>query len=81
MDDKEGCYQLGLLYRNDNFDYANFDKAVLWLTKAANMGHADAMYQLGEIYMGRDNTLAKQWLRKAAANGHTKAADRLNRMR
>ena len=80
MGDKEGCYQLGLLYHNDNFDRANFDDAVAWLTKAANMGHTDAMYQLGELYMGRDNATAKQWFRKAAAKGHAKAAARLNRM-
>ena len=81
MNDMEGCYQLGMLYNNDNFDNHNFDEAVAWLTKAANMGHADAMYQLGEIYKGRDNNLAKQWFRKAAAKGHSKAADRLSRMR
>jgi len=81
MNDMEGCYQLGMLYNNDNFDNHNIDDAVAWLTKAANMGHTDAMFQLGIIYQGRDNASAKQWLRKAAAKGHAKAADRLSRMR
>ena len=73
MEDMEGCYQLGMLYHDDNFPNANLDKAIQWLTKAANMGHVDAMFQLGLIYQGRDNALAKQWLKKAA--------DRLSRMR
>ena len=81
MGDMEGCYQLGMLYHDDNFSNANLDKAIQWLTKAANMGHVDAMFQLGLIYQGRDNALAKQWLKKAADNGHSKAADRLSRMR
>ncbi len=81
MEDREGCYQLGMLYHDDNFPNANLDKAIQWLTKAANMGHVDAMFQLGLIYQGRDNALAKQWLKKAADKGHSKAADRLSRMR
>lgn len=78
---REGYYQLGMLYRNDNFDGANIDDAVEWLTKAAELGHTDAMYNLGEIYLGRDNATAKKWFKKAASLGHEKAADRLNRMR
>ena len=81
MNDMEGCYQLGMLYRNDNFDGADVELAIDWLTKAANMGHADAMFNLGELYLGRDNATAKQWFRKAAVKGHDKAADRLRRMR
>lgn len=81
MGDMEGCYQLGMLYRNDNFDRANLEQALEWLMRAAEMGHADAMFQVGEIYMGRDNAKAKQWYRKAAEKDHLKAADRLRRMK
>ena len=81
MGDMEGCYQLGMLYRNDNFDRANLEQALEWLMRAAEMGHADAMFQVGEIYLGRDNAKAKQWYRKAAEKDHLKAADRLRRMK
>ncbi len=81
MGDMEGCYQLGMLYRNDNFDRANLEQALEWLMRAAEMGHADAMFQVGEIYLGRDNANAKQWYRKAAEKDHLKAADRLRRMK
>ena len=81
MGDMEGCYQLGMLYRNDNYDGADREKAVVWLAKAADKGHVDAMYQIGEIYLGRDNAKAKVWFKKAAAKGHEKAADRLRRMK
>lgn len=81
MGDKEGCYQLGMLFRNDNFDGANLEQAIVWFERAAEMGHADAMYQIGEIYLGRDNAKAKVWFKKAAAKGHEKAADRLRRMK
>lgn len=81
LGDMEGCYQLGMLYRNDNYDGADREKAVVWLAKAADKGHVDAMYQIGEIYLGRDNAKAKVWFKKAAAKGHEKAADRLRRMK
>ena len=81
MGDIEGCYQLGLLYYNDNFSNANIDNAIFWLTKAANMGYSEAMFELGEIYQGRDNAMAKQWFRKAIEKGHPKAANRLSKMR
>ena len=81
MGDMEGCYQLGMLYRNDNYEGANLERAVEWLTRAADMGHADAMYQIGEIYLGRDNAKAKQWFKKAAAKGHEKAAGRVSKMK
>ncbi len=81
MGDKEGCYQLGMLFRNDNFDGANLEQAIVWFERAAEMGHVDAMFQIGEIYLGRDNAKAKVWFKKAAAKGHEKAADRLRRMK
>lgn len=78
---REGVYQVGMLYLNDNFDGASIDKAVEWLTRAADQGHADAMYNLGEIHLGRDNATAKRWFKKAADLGHEKAANRYCKMR
>ena len=78
---REGVYQVGMLYLNDNFDGASIDKAVEWLTRAADQGHADAMYNLGEIHLGRDNATAKRWFKKAADLGHEKAANRYRKMR
>lgn len=75
----EANYQLGLLYSNGNFNRKNIDRAISYMRSAANSGNVDAMYQLGMMYSGRDNDQAKQWLRKAAANGHSKAERALER--
>lgn len=75
----EANYQLGMLYNNGNFDRRNIDRAISYMRSAANSGNVDAMYQLGVMYTGRDNDQAKQWLRKAAANGHSKAERALDR--
>ena len=81
MGNREGIYQLGMLYCNDNFDGANLDDAIKWLTRAANLGHADAMFNLGDIYLGRDNATAKKWFKQAADLKHEKAAAQLRKMK
>lgn len=75
----EGYFQLGMLYSNSNYDGKNTDRAISYMRQAANSGNVEAMYQVGILYTGRDNSAAKQWLQKAAANGHSKARATLER--
>lgn len=75
----EGDYQLGLLYSNSNYDEYNRETATTYFVKAANQNHTEAMYQAGMMYLGIDNTTAKQWLRKAANAGHQQAKAQLSR--
>jgi hypothetical protein len=53
-------------------------EAVIWYSKAANAGSADAMVRLGHIYsngegLATDKTAAVSWYRKAAAAGNVTA--------
>ena len=53
----------------------NYMEAVSWFKKAADMGYADAQYQLALCYyrgtgVNSDKTKAIYWLQKAADNGH-----------
>jgi TPR repeat protein len=53
-------------------------EAAKWYQKAANLGHVDAMNELGALYASgegvpQDGTRAVEWLSKAAANGHAAA--------
>ena len=53
-------------------------EAVIWYSKAANAGSADAMVRLGHIYsngegLAKDKTAAVSWYRKAAAAGNVTA--------
>jgi TPR repeat protein len=77
----EANYQLGLLYSNSNFDGYNKEMATKYFTTAANSNHTEAMYQTGMMYLGTDNSEAKTWFRKAAANGHSQAIKQLSRLR
>ena len=79
MGDNEAYFQLGMLYTNSNFEGHNVDSAISYMHKAAQGGNVEAMYQLGMLYSGRDNSLAKSWLKKAASRGHEKARTALNR--
>lgn len=56
----------------------NDSMAVIWYEKAANQGHKEAQYELGESYRyGRgveiNNYLAFYWYEKAAKQGYAKA--------
>lgn len=74
-------YQLGLLYCNSNYDGYDREAATAHFMKAANANHVEAMYQTGMMHVGVDNAVAKQWLRKAADNGHKRAQAQLNTLK
>jgi len=80
MGSYEGCYQLGLLFNNSNYEDYDKEKATDWMKIAAESEHLDAMYQLGMLYAGTNNDLAKEWLKKAAKKGHKKAKAQYNKL-
>ena len=62
-----------------------YSEAVVWLSKSAEQGFADAQYLFSEYYqLGRgvdqDFTEAEMWLRKAAEQGHLMAKRGLAQM-
>ena len=64
------------------FDKGNYSQAVMHLEKAANANHADAAYQLGEMYLsgvGADanKETAIRWYKVAAKAGHKQAKRKL----
>ena len=77
----EANYQLGMLYSNSNFDGYNRETATKYFTVAANGNHTEAMFQTGMMYLGIDNSEAKSWFRKAAANGHSQAIKQLSKLK
>ena len=76
-DDAEEQYCMGLeLYGKDDA------QAARWFRKAAEQGHVDAQYMLGDCYcygkgVPLDEDEAEKWFRKAAEQGHTLAQDML----
>ncbi|MDH3279562.1 MAG: hypothetical protein OEQ39_23220 [Gammaproteobacteria bacterium] len=57
-------------------------KAVEWFRRAAERGHADAQYELGQMFyygygIEQDGEEAARWFRQAAEQGHSQAARRL----
>ena len=68
----DGCGLVGLYYYFEEEDYNN---AIEWFTKAADMGCGFAMHNLGVMYyngMGvtRNETIFLEWLEKAANLGY-----------
>lgn len=62
-----------------------YRKAAEWLQKAAEQGHANAQYKLGEMYANgrgvyRNDSEALGWYRKAAAQGKAYAKERLKKL-
>lgn len=81
--DPEACFSLG-----DDFDRGQNQlpkdsaEARRWFLAAAEAGHAEAAYRLGELLLIglgglKDRSAAMGWFRKAAAQGHPRAAQRL----
>jgi len=53
-----------------------------WLKQAADHGNADAQFLIGKLYhegyvVAQDQQLARDWLGRAAASGHTEAINLL----
>ncbi|MDR2855311.1 MAG: sel1 repeat family protein [Methanomicrobiales archaeon] len=74
-------FNLGMAYAYP-LDYENvepdFEKAVEWFTKAADQGHVDAQFYLGQCYRAGngvepDFEKAVEWYTKAADQGHAPA--------
>lgn len=64
------------------FDKGNYSQAVMHLEKAANANHADAAYQLGEMYLSgvgvdANKETAIRWYKVAAKAGHKQAKRKL----
>ncbi len=81
--DAEAQYELAVAYAEGRGDVdadERKEQALLWLTRAANQGHAGAMAELGSLYMGTDDVMALRWLRPAAEQGHGGAQINLGHM-
>jgi TPR repeat protein len=92
---KEGQYRLGVvewlsanaLAQGGSTTEANkaYVKALTWLKPAADGGHAESQFYVGEAYTyGRgvtaDKATAKEYYRKAASQGHAQAQQRADRL-
>ena len=68
---------MGISYLNTN----NFNEAKKHLKQAAELGHKEAQYELGSLYL-REEFIgkAKKWLQKAADQGHKDAKDLLKNL-
>ena len=68
----------------DHMDLQNFDEAMRWFRKAADLGFPDAQYMLGSVYDGdygkgveKDSVEAVRWYRLAADQGDATAQSAL----
>ena len=71
-------YGLGKLYLNKDFAGVDTQKAVNYLTSAAEKGHSYAQYALGKLFLTgekatRSAYYALYWLEKAAKQDNTDA--------
>lgn len=80
----EAQYLLGMHFENAEFDEEYDEKIAAgisdqdpahWMKKAAEQGHADAQYKLGNMYRNgygvrQSDETALKWYRKAAARNH-----------
>ena len=69
--DAESQYQVGMhYYCGDPQVEPDYIQAILWLARAAEQDHADALYQLADIcQMAQRRREAENWRRRAAKNG------------
>ena len=76
--DSEVAFHLGKIY-DEEYNFPS--KAREWYEKAANAGHADAMYKIAVIYQEFKNSqLAAEWYGKAAELGHVESMFEIGRM-
>ncbi len=73
----------GFYYNRDSaISSPDDEKAFYWLKLAAEQGHCEAQYSLGQKYTEdkshwhKDNEQAIFWLKKAALQGHASASQR-----
>lgn len=77
-DDAQARYQLAMTH----FHNREYQQALFWYRKAAELDHAAAQYHLGYMYshgdgVARDQHRALYWYQKAAEQGHAEAQYRL----
>ena len=83
---KEANLYIGDIYYNGGNDIErNYPNAFAYYSKAANAGIAEGQYMYGLMYRNgqgctKNISMAKEWLRKAAAQGHEKAERLLNKL-
>ncbi|MES2018532.1 MAG: tetratricopeptide repeat protein [Pseudomonadota bacterium] len=80
-------YELAMLFNPETgfARFANREKYLFWMNKAASLGYSDAQAQLGHMYekgdaVQADPAIARQWYEKAARQGNKLAASRLKKM-
>lgn len=76
-------FKLGILYSTSDNKLHNYEEAKKWLSMAAEQGFAEAQYELALLYSSeknRDFNKKAYWLEKAAAQGHFKAIELLNKI-
>jgi hypothetical protein len=85
--DADAQFNLALFYFQGTGTPQDTKQAVYWYTKAAEQGHVNAQYYLGNIYnegngeeAPRDCKQAIYWLTKAAEQGHVLAQYCLGKM-
>ncbi len=81
---KRNIWTLYIQKSEDAYAANDFSKALSWDQKAAALGSSDAMYNIGFAYatgqgITKDETIAKQWLKKAAAEKNKAAIDYLKK--
>ena len=74
-------HNLGHLYISGDLD-KDYEMAFFWYKKAADLGLDESQYNVGVMYeqglgVKRNNEQAVNWLKLAAEQGHTRAAERL----
>ena len=83
---EEANLYIGDIYYNGGNDIErNYPNAFAYYSKAANAGIAEGQYMFGLMYRNgqgctKNIPMAKEWLRKAAAQGHEKAERLLNKL-
>ncbi|MCL2012080.1 MAG: sel1 repeat family protein [Cystobacterineae bacterium] len=82
LEDRETQYHLGIIYE---YIFEDYEKAVEWLSKAAETKHVEALFRLGEIYskgqgVPVDLQRAMECYSKAINKGHVEAHFKLGLM-
>jgi len=83
--DAESQYYAGLLYLTEGWSGRNVEKAIAYLTTAADQSNAEAMWKIGEIYENgwgakKDILLALDWYRKSKQSGIDKSQIRFMKL-
>lgn len=76
--DPQAQYALARFYTRENSKVLR-DKALPWLIRAAENHHAQAQYELGNVYRENNLSQALRWFRSAAKQGHREARESLAR--